>query len=243
MSITVTNSVSGTPAAVSNGFAGGTVTFSNLNGGTNFSSGTTVVVMVNFDDSGPPGSPKIGGQTPTGSIDCSGAAARTATMFYLDVTSSIADTFACSGSGYDKMAVIAWVLSGAATGGPSSSVTITYPSAGNPQTFPSITNPSGGVIIAGGAMGISGGQTPAWTNCTSATGDMTTSYTTTLQVMGAHSTNSGATTITNNTTGAPFGFGGIAAAWAPSGGGSPKWAPYLSDDISALQVVPRAVGY
>lgn len=216
MSITITNSVSGTPAFQINAFAGGTITFSNLNGGVNFPAGT-VVVFLEVDQPITPVSPLIGGNTANAIVAPAGNPAATLTMYYADVSAGTADNFTfTNGSDYNIISCIAWQLVGAATGGPSSNVSDVYPGGGsNPQTFPAITNPSGGVILVGGFTKLTGGATPVWTNCTASAGDMTTSDATTAQIMGAHSINSGSVTITNNTSGVGFAFGGIAAAWAP----------------------------
>ena len=219
MPITVTPSTSGTPAAQNNGFAAGTITFSNLNGGTNFPACKVVVGLFSTGATTVPTSPLIGGVTANAIFAGSGTSTPGLSFYYADVSAGTTDNFTfTNGSAYSGLACIAWQLSGAATGAPNAFVQDVYPGAGNnPQTLPAITINSGDVAIVWGATGITGGVTPTWTNTTNnAGGDQITSSATAYEIMGAHSTTVGSTVITCTGTGFAFGWGGAAATWSPA---------------------------
>lgn len=186
---------------IANGFAGGTITFTGLNGGVNFPANSAVYVVIGQNQNGTAlVSPQIGGSAATlitGSQDSS----LRCQMYYLAVGgSSVPDTFSfTNGNGIDRAGLASCYVTNV-TAAPSASSNETFGANTDPQTpSAAITVPATGFGIAGffaANVGLTGTNAVTWTNTTVAGGDVNNGPTNAAQVGLAHTATPGSWTPT-----------------------------------------------
>lgn len=206
-----------------NGFAGGTITFTGLNGGVDFPIGAVVVVGLYTDQSGPATTPQIGGQAATlvtGSMNGSSKNA----MYYVSLAAAAPDTFSvANGNFFDNIGVVsAYMLAVTAT--PADGNTESFGANDNPQVLDApVVVPTGGfgIVVVGGSIpdAITPPDALTWTNCASAGGDVTSILAAGpfCQLGLAHTTTAGSwnPTVSDAQGFYPFAAGMSAGAWGP----------------------------
>lgn len=234
------------PAVLSVGFSGSSSTIPLMNGGTNFAAGTTVVIGIGTRTGSPVTSATIGGTTLNLIGSQLGNGSDGLQLYYADLSSSTTDTLVVN---YVNGAVFflgaaAWILTGAATGGPFASA---KNSLTNVPINATLALPSSGAIIALGTTWSTASYTPTWTNMSAGAGDFSIADGGgNLQVLGAHSTTAANPQFTG--TGAGFISGIIAASWAAAASGSnftlagAEGAFTISGQSAALNKALKAAG-
>ncbi len=209
--------VAGAAVAVQNpDFSGSSSTFTDVNGGTDFSAGTTVCVAVSLYGSSAPTSVTLGGlsMTVTSAVAVYSGGDQVA-LYYVDLSENATDTVVVSyadGNAY-YVAVCAWALSGVASGGPSAYAI--NDSLGNNPISVTLALPSGGAIIAAAQATSETETAPTWTEMSSSSGDFNEYTSGQLQLSGAHSVSA------SNPSVSQVGFNSVlaAAAWTPAASG------------------------
>jgi hypothetical protein len=221
VSVTPTSS-NNTPAIQTPAFAGGTLTFTGLNGGTQFPANVTIAVGILADVA--PGTIQIGGNTMS-LIGSEAAGGGTIYLYYYDTSALVTDALTSSTAANGGVCgVEAWYLSGVATGGPTNVETFESPNFSTTLEV-GLLVPSGGAYVAalaGEGMGFAP-ATPTWVGATSTSGDFASSLTSPSNILlaGAHGVTGGSITIGSSSphlegTNAAL----IGAAWSPAGGGA-----------------------
>jgi hypothetical protein len=141
MSVVVT--AGATAQGVANAFTGGTVTISNLNGGSTFGAGK-VVVGFGCNDATDPTSPQIGGVALTKVIEDASSKVQ---LWYADVSAGTGDSFTfTNGAAFGDIAACCWFLAGAATGNAGSTNTQAFGGNNDPQGVAILVPANGGAV-------------------------------------------------------------------------------------------------
>lgn len=200
-------------------FAPGNVTFTGLNGGTNYPSGAVVFVGVTVDQpSTPITGPQIGGQTATLVTGASASPDNRCQLFTATMPSSEPDTFLLTnGSGYQTIGAVGVYFQNI-TPTPVAASLLAYGTTAAPlQPTTAIAIPINGFgwVFLGSTNSLAvTGNTPAWgiltpSFITSAVGDTNAVLNTKGEIASAHTTKTltGGTSWQPNVTGSPFNFG------------------------------------
>jgi hypothetical protein len=213
------------PAPSNPAFAGGNLTITGMNGGTNFPANSKVVFGLcetSFPLSGVVVT--MGGNAMTQVIDFDFSSSGCAIWYYDVGGASITDTTVITSGGNGGWAgALAYYMTGAASG--TASVTGSIQDAGAPPQSLSLSGiPTGAVtILVAGSLNATS-YTPSWTNTTSGAGDLNTASTTHIQTASAHSLAVGSQTFTVNAPGFTSSVL-LGASWAPAGAAVNTVAP------------------
>lgn len=207
------------------GFASGTITFNNLNGGVSYPAGAVAWVGVAQDQGTSPfTSPTIGGVTAT-LVPQTHGANDNLQVYYVSLPSGGADTLTLSSPGGANHVGVAGGYFLNVNPTPNASSRIDYPNGGQPV---SVTTPASSINVPAGGFGVAflgafnaaltGTNTATWTSTTSSSGDVTSPTTLTSQIVTAHTaTASGSWSPT--VSGSPTSYGFIAGmavmSWGP----------------------------
>jgi hypothetical protein len=214
----VTVNLGAAPACQNPAYSGGNITITGLNGGTNFPANCTIVICVGYHDNGAGvTAATIGGVAMTAAVSAFDSSTGSGgTIYYADVSSSTGDTLVLTNAGScDYVGAVGYYLTGAATGGPSSTNFINAVQAA--PLGAAVTIPSNGAAIAAGFSVNT--FTPTWANTTSSSGDLSTTLASNILVCSANATASGSQTPEITATGSNYNSYFADAAWAASGGG------------------------
>jgi hypothetical protein len=177
-----------------NGFAAGTVSFTGLNGGTNYPSGAVVLVGVVQDQSALTlTSPQIGGNAASivsGAQDSS----THCTLYQATMPSSSSDTFSfTNGAAVNVIGAVAGYFTNLTSSTPTATGNETFANQPDPQFLSaSITVPSSGFGVAFvGTFGATPPTAVTWTNTTASAGDTFAALATKAAISLSHTTTAG----------------------------------------------------
>ena len=160
--VTVTVPSGGAPAYQDPAFGGGDITYTNVNGGSNFPTGVKVVVSIAQASSNITGV-LVGGNAAT-KIGGVNDGTSTLDMYFYDCGSGVSDTVVIQGAGGGShIGTNIEYLTGAATGAPSNTANYTT-TGGSDDCVSNLTVPSGGIGIGAAALinGGAAGNPPTW---------------------------------------------------------------------------------
>lgn len=219
-------------------YSGTTHTFSGLNGGTNFPSGSTVVGIfaVDHGDVANFGSPPtVGGNAMdrcAGNL-ADGSTSSSMEIWYYDCSSPTTDSITIgNGSQYVVLGCIGGYLTGVATGGPSVNSEQEYGQQESPQNL-SLTPANGGIGIWGFVTDVGSPAVPVWANVASSSSDIWINEGTSSPPSGMacnHAAGTGSSIeaeVTPTSGGTSYNYltGMIAAGWTAAAAGA---APFLT---------------